>query len=163
MNSFEPTKHEPMGAPAQQHSAWLYDRTRELGLTQSLTKAQANGVKGSTEYAQRGTRLCRNVPDPGTVKMHLQTLAVHIFRNLHDLILREYGAIERVFERDYLCCRTIKKVSVGYGDQRPCAQMDIISEDNVRLNVGESKVVTCQHKGIQMSQSSLTHARPRTV
>ena len=73
---------------------------KEGGRTEALAKAEADAVERRAELAERRAGLGGDVPDSCAVEVHHDAVAVSVVGDTNDLVLGEYGAIERVLERD---------------------------------------------------------------
>lgn len=102
MKSLVPTRHEPTGAPEGGEKVSVAQRTQSMTCTQPLAETQADRVERCTELAHWGCSLNRNMPQPCTVEMHLQPLAVNIVRYGDNLILWNNCAVQGILKRDDL-------------------------------------------------------------
>ena len=68
--------------------------------TETLAEAEADAVERRTELAERGAGLGGDVPDSCAVEVHHDAVAVSVVGDTDDLVLGEYGAVERVLELD---------------------------------------------------------------
>ena len=68
--------------------------------TQTLAEAQTDRVERPEEVSERGTSLGSDVPDSCAVEVHHDAVAVSVVGDTDDLVLGEYGAVERVLELD---------------------------------------------------------------
>lgn len=66
--------------------------------TKPLAKAQANRIERIAELLDRNARLSRDVPYPGTVKVHEHALRVGPFGDADDFFLGDYRPVQSVFE-----------------------------------------------------------------
>jgi len=66
--------------------------------TQAFAEAEADRVKWRAEFFQAGSGLSSDVPDPCTVQMHLNLMAMSEIRDPDYLVLRKYRAIKRIFK-----------------------------------------------------------------
>ena len=70
--------------------------------TQALAETKADRIERFKKFFQRSTGLGSNVPNPRTVEVHLEAVAMDEVRDADDFILRDDGTVEGVLKGNNL-------------------------------------------------------------
>lgn len=71
-------------------------KPKEMRITETLGKAQADGVEGVTDLFHRQPCFNSNMPDPCSIKMHDNVPRMCVLGNLAYILLGDDGPVEGI-------------------------------------------------------------------